>query len=254
MVLPLCMIPYFIVSGNYRQWWPGWNLRLAAERVPLFLHLGLPALAMMCMEWWAYELLAVLAGNLPDGVLAVSSHAVLMNVASTVFTIYTGISVSGNIRVGNCLGANLPKKARLIARLTQAMTLSLSFFFSALILIFRHQIPAIVLNDPAAIDYAATTLLVMGPYQIIDALNCVMQGIYRGVGWQHRAAKINIWAFYGCALPVAVLLAFYCNLGVMGLWIGFGSGHTLSFTICSLRLYNSSWEEMALEAQARVAH
>jgi MATE family multidrug resistance protein len=254
MVLPLCMIPYFIVSGNYRQWWPGWNLRLASERVPLFLRLGLPALAMMCMEWWAYELLAVLAGNLPDGVMAVSAHAVLMNVAATFATVYTGIAVSGNIRVGNCLGANLPKKARLISRLTQGMVFVLSFFFSALIQIFRHQIPTIVLNDPAAIDYAATTLLVMGPYQIIDALNNVMQGIYRGVGWQNHAAHINIWAFYGCALPLAVLLSFYFNLGVMGLWIGFGAGHALSFAICSKRLHSSSWEEMALEAQARVAH
>ncbi|KAF4323451.1 hypothetical protein JM18_001159 [Phytophthora kernoviae] len=254
MVLPLCLIPYFAVSGNHSRWWSGWQMKEAWALVPLFLRLGIPGLAMMAMEWWAYEVLAVMAGNLPDGVVAVSAHAVLMNVASSIYTVFMGISISSNIRVGNCLGANHPKKARVISRTTLTTVFVLSCFFSGLVYVLRHQIPLIVINDPVAIQRASDALLVMVPYEIIDSLNCVIQGIYKGAGWQNVAAKTNVLAFYVVGIPLGALLAFRCNFGIEGLWIGFGMGITTAFTVCSTNLYHSSWEQMALEARARLAH
>ncbi|CAH0478848.1 unnamed protein product [Peronospora belbahrii] len=254
MVLPLCLIPYFIISRNHIQWWNGWQIKKAYALVPLFLRLGLPGLAMIAMEWWAYELLAVLAGNLPDGVVAVSAHAVLMNVASSIYTVFMGVSVSSNIRVGNCLGANHPKKARVISRTTLSTVFVLSCFFAGLVFLLRHQIPLVVLNDPVAIKRASDALIVMVPYEIIDSLNCVIQGIYKGAGWQDMAAKTNVLAFYVIGIPLGALLSFYFDIGIEGLWIGFGIGITTAFTVCSTNLYYASWEQMAIEARARLAH
>ncbi|KAE8975730.1 hypothetical protein PR003_g26463 [Phytophthora rubi] len=254
MTLPLCLVPYFAVSENHRRWWRGWQMKEAWALVPLCLRLGLPGLAMMAMEWWAYELLAVMAGNLPDGVVAVSAHAVLMNVASSIYTVFMGVSVSSNIRVGNCLGANHPKKARVISRTTQSTVFVLSCFFAGLVYVLRHQIPRLVINDPVAIQRASDALLVMMPYEIIDSLNCVIQGIYKGAGWQDMAAKTNVLAFYVIGIPLGALLSFHFGVGIKGLWIGFGTGIATAFTVCSINLYYASWEQMALEARARLAH
>ncbi|KAK1941064.1 Multidrug and toxin extrusion protein 1 [Phytophthora citrophthora] len=254
MVLPLCLVPYFYWSENHVKWWSGWQWKEAWALVPLFLELGTAGLAMMAMEWWAYEVLAVLAGNLPDGVVAVSAHAVLMQVASSIYTVFMGVSVSSNIRVGNCLGANHPKKARVISRTTLSTVFVLSCFFAVLVYILRHQIPLLVINDPVAIQRASDALLVMVPYEIIDSLNCVIQGIYKGAGWQNMAAKTNVLAFYVIGIPLGALLSFYFEIGIEGLWIGFGMGITTAFTVCSANLYYSSWEQMALEARARLAH
>lgn len=254
IVLPLCLVPYFAFSGNHRRWWTGWQMKEAWALVPLFTRLSVPSLLMMAMEWWAYELLAVMAGNLPDGVVAVSAHAVLMQVASSIYTVFMGVSVSSNIRVGNCLGANHPKKARIISRTTQATVFVLSGFFAALVYLLRHQIPLLVINDPVAIQRASDALLVMVPYEIIDSLNCVIQGIYKGAGWQDMAAKTNVLAFYVIGIPLGALLSFHFGFGIEGLWIGFGSGIATAFTVCSINLYYSSWEQMALEARARLAH
>ncbi|KAF1777413.1 Multi antimicrobial extrusion protein [Phytophthora cactorum] len=254
MAMPLCLIPYFIVSGNHTRWWSGWQMKEAWALVPLFLRLGSAGFLMMAMEWWAYEVLAVLAGNLPDGVVAVSAHAVLMNVASSIYTVFMGVSISSNIRVGNCLGANHPKKARVISRTTLSTVFVLSCFFAGLVYVLRHQIPLIVINDPVAIQRASDALLVMIPYEIIDSLNCVIQGIYKGAGWQEMAAKTNVLAFYVIGIPLGALLSFHFGIGIEGLWIGFGTGIATAFTVCSTNLYYASWEQMALEARARLAH
>ncbi|EEY63398.1 Multidrug/Oligosaccharidyl-lipid/Polysaccharide (MOP) Flippase Superfamily [Phytophthora infestans T30-4] len=232
--MQLCLVPYFIASGNHTRWWTGWKLKEAWALVPLFTRLGLPGLAMMAMEWWAYEVLAVLAGNLPDGVVAVSAHAVLMNVASSIYTVFMGVSVSSNIRVGNCLGANHPKKARVISRTTLSTVFVLSCFFAGLVYLLRHQIPVLVINDPVAIQRASDALL--------------------GAGWQDTAAKTNALAFYVIGIPLGALLSFHFGIGIEGLWIGFGTGIATAFTVCSTNLYYASWEQMALEARARLAH
>ncbi|CAI5731960.1 unnamed protein product [Hyaloperonospora brassicae] len=254
MVLPLCLVPYFVVSRNYRLWWSGWQLKKAWALVPLFMRLGLPGMAMMVLEWWAYELLAVLAGNLPDGVVAVSTHAVLMNVASMIYMVFMGISISSNIRVGNCLGANCPKKARVISYITLSTVSVLSCFFALLLYVLRHQIPLIVINDPVAVQRASNALLVLIPYVFVDSLNCAIQGIYKGAGWQNMAAKTNAVAFYGIGIPLGAVLSFHYGVGIEGLWIGFGVGVATALTVCSINLYYASWEQMALEARARLAH
>ncbi|KAH7491238.1 Protein DETOXIFICATION 15 [Phytophthora ramorum] len=117
-----------------------------------------------------------------------------------------------------------------------------------------YPIPLLVINDPVAIQRASDALLVMVPYEIIDSLNCVIQGIYKGAGWQDMAAKTNVLAFYVIGIPFGALLSFHFGFGIEGLWIGFGVGIATAFTVCSTNLYYSSWEQMALEARARLAH
>ncbi|GAB9466215.1 hypothetical protein Gpo141_00003593 [Globisporangium polare] len=254
VTLPVLLVPYFLISPTYQQWWPGWNLKEAWGHVGIFLRLGVPGLLMMAMEWWAYECLGVMAGNLPDGVVSVSAHAVLMNVASSLYMFYLGIAVSGNIRVGNSLGANLPKKAQLISRITMALAFGLSFFLATLVYVYRFEIPTLLMSDPAAIQRAADCLLVMVPYEIVDAVNCVTQGIFRGTGRQNMAAKTNLFAFYVIGVPLGGVLAFKFHFGVEGLWIGFMSGIFTAFSTCTAILYFSSWQQMAKEAQERTTH
>jgi MATE family multidrug resistance protein len=206
------------------------------------------------MEWWAYEILALFAGLLPGSVLAVSAHAVIMNIVSTLYMVYLGMAVSGNILVGNALGANMPKRAQLTSRLTIAMTASVSCAVAALVFVFRFEIPKLLINDPVAVERAATLLLAIVPYEVVDATNCVIQGIYRGTGRQHMAARLNAIAFYVVGIPLAALLAFGCHWDVEGLWIGFAAGMAFSLGTCSYVLYHASWQQMADEAQARTAH
>jgi MATE family multidrug resistance protein len=48
--------------GQPQQTWPGWS-GAAFQRWPEYLSYGIPAAAMICMEWWAYEVVILMAGE-----------------------------------------------------------------------------------------------------------------------------------------------------------------------------------------------
>ena len=54
-----------------------------------YLSISLPATAMICAEWWALEVLAILAGIL--GVVELASQTINFNVISLLFTTSLGV-------------------------------------------------------------------------------------------------------------------------------------------------------------------
>ncbi|KAE8997677.1 hypothetical protein PR003_g8085 [Phytophthora rubi] len=255
MVLPLLLIPYFYYHPHHlTQWWRGWNMTEAFAHVGLFLRLGVPGMLMMTMEWWAFELLTLMAGILPNAVVSVSAHAVLVNINNTIYMTFAGLAVASNIRVGNCLGANAPKQAKLACTVSLLLTLGISSTFSITLYVLRGSIPSLFLNDRQGIARAASVLAVWAPLEVLDGLNAVIQGIFRGVGKQKVAATVNAVAYYIFGIPVAGLLGFHFGLGVEGLWLGFGFG---IFVAASLQFYmlfeRWTWAKLADEAQKRTA-
>ncbi|KAE8888629.1 hypothetical protein PF005_g18490 [Phytophthora fragariae] len=255
MVLPLLLIPYFYYHPHHlTQWWRGWNMTEAFAHVGLFLRLGVPGMLMMTMEWWAFELLTLMAGILPNAVVSVSAHAVLVNINNTIYMTFAGLAVASNIRVGNCLGANAPKQAKLACTVSLLLTLGISSTFSITLYVLRGSIPSLFLNDRQGIARAASVLAVWAPLEVLDGLNAVIQGISRGVGKQKVAATVNAVAYYIFGIPVAGLLGFHFGLGVEGLWLGFGFG---IFVAASLQFYmlfeRWTWTKLADEAQKRTA-
>ena len=67
---------------------------------------------MMCFEWWAFELIALLSGWLPNAVASIGANAVVGNISAVIYMIYLGLSVSGNVRIGNALGAGDASRAK----------------------------------------------------------------------------------------------------------------------------------------------
>jgi MATE family multidrug resistance protein len=98
---------------------------------------------------------------------------------------------------------------------------------------------------------ASLTLLVLVPFEVLDATNCVIQGIFRGAGLQNIAARINAVSFYVIGLPIGAFFAFVLQWGVEGLWIGFASGILTALVSAMVFLYHSSWQVLAENAQKR---
>ncbi|KAG6961529.1 hypothetical protein JG687_00007657 [Phytophthora cactorum] len=232
ITLALLLVPYFMWQPQHlRQWWGhGWNIKAAVSYVNLFVQIGCPGMVMLAVEVWAFEILAILAGILPDSAVALSTHAVLMNVNIILYTAFYGIAVAASIRVGNCLGADQPKKAKMACFLALTITLGVSMV------------------------YGAAIMAMWSPLEIADGLNAVMQGIFRGAGKQKPAAVANVIGYYGGGIPLGAILAFAADMGVEGLWwgIGFGIAATwLSLTFMMLNYWR--WDQLASEARQRTA-
>jgi MATE family multidrug resistance protein len=258
VIMPFLLIGYYAFSSSSSSsfqwdWWPGWQLEEASKYIRPFMSLGIPGMLMMIMEWWAYEIMTLLAGILTKQPISVSAHAVVMNISGFFYMLFYGVCVAGETRIGNCLGANQPKRAKLISQMTLCMVFSLAFCMSLGLVCMRHWIPQWLINDPESIELASHILLFWAPFEIFDGLNCVMQGIFRGAGRQHIAASTNAVAYYLFGMPLGAFLAFKWNMGVTGLWIGFGSGMAIAFVFLTIVLTKSSWRTMAQEAETRAS-
>lgn len=66
------------------------------------LRIALPGAAMLCAEWWAFEILTLLAGLLSTTDLA--SSAITMNVETFAFMFPLTVSIAASTRISNNLG------------------------------------------------------------------------------------------------------------------------------------------------------
>lgn len=114
------LLPYTVYSGLAKSFWTGLHPVEAIRSVPIFLSLGVPGMLQVCFEWWSFEALGLLCGLLPDPVVSIGANAVINNVSAMVYMLYLGISISGNVRIGNALGAGDARKYSFILSLRSA--------------------------------------------------------------------------------------------------------------------------------------
>ncbi|DAZ93022.1 TPA: hypothetical protein N0F65_009657 [Lagenidium giganteum] len=254
VALPACLVPFFCSNPEIvNEWWPGWKLGAAINHIRPFLVLGLPGMLMMLLEWWSFEIMAAFVGLLPDSIVAISVHSVLVNVSTFAFNFFLGISVAGNIRVGNCVGSNQPEHAKMASYLSMALSLGVCLALAIIITLTRSILPHVFINDPTTIALAASALLYLLPFQFMDAWNGVMQGVFRGTGRQMLGAYINFLAYFIVGLPFGIYLAFQCHLGVEGMWLGLTAGISIGCAVSIFKIYNTDWEAMADSARLRTA-
>lgn len=97
---------------------------------------------------------------------------------------------------------------------------------------------------------AAKALLYLILFELCDAVNCVMQGIFRGTGRQTFAAVVNLVCLF-VGLPCRYLLAFPPGFGVEGFWLGLAVGYVCCVFVSLIKVWRTDWDDMAEQAKRR---
>ncbi|CAN4117663.1 unnamed protein product [Withania somnifera] len=184
------------------------------------LKLALPSAGMVCLEYWAFEILVLLAGLMPNSEITTSVVAMCVNTETIAYMISYGLSAAASTRVSNEIGAGNIRKAK------QAMAVTLKLAVVAALIVdmalgFGHNAWANLFSDDAEIihKFASMTPLLLVSF-LFDFIQGILSGVARGCGWQRFAMCINLTTFYIIGMPIGTLLAFKLNKGYKGLWIG----------------------------------
>jgi len=211
-----------------------------------FVALGVPGCAMMCSEWWAFEILTVFASQL--GSVAVSAQSIMLQLCGLAFMLPLGISITTTSMVGNALGADKKRLAIQLSHTSLGIMLALEIcVIGPLILWLGPSFVAAFTEDPEVKILARQTVHLLAFLVVGDGMQGVAGGILRGAGKQLTGALTNLFCYYCLGLPVAWWLCFRMEMGVGGLLLGISLGASVqAFALATVVFVRESWMFVAI--------
>jgi MATE family multidrug resistance protein len=249
--IPVATIGYIYFFEGKDQW-GGWEWKEAFDGPKIWemIKLGVPGVIMIASEWLAFEAVALAAGILGDDVLA--AQTIVLNTCTLLYMVPMGLSVATTTRIGNVLGANLPKLAKKVAYTALIFSVLTATLNSSFILIARRHWGYLFTSDERVVELVANILPLAALYQISDNTGAMGGAAIRGCGLQRWGAYINLSCYYLVGIPLGLLLTFHYDLGLFGLWVGISLGLFLVSTIQLIILFRLNWEKEAIKAIKRV--
>eukprot|EP00602_Paraphysomonas_sp_CaronLab_P007570 CAMPEP_0185022006 /NCGR_PEP_ID=MMETSP1103-20130426/4719_1 /TAXON_ID=36769 /ORGANISM="Paraphysomonas bandaiensis, Strain Caron Lab Isolate" /LENGTH=435 /DNA_ID=CAMNT_0027553859 /DNA_START=221 /DNA_END=1528 /DNA_ORIENTATION=+ len=183
-----------------------------------FASFGLPGCVMICAEWWAFEIITIMASLISSA--AVSALSIAQQIMGIAFMIPMGIGIVASTVVGNALGAGDLALATDLGFLSVQYMAVLSLLICPLILLLGPAFMHLYSADPEVISICNALTVLVALSTLFDGLQGVASGVVRGAGKQRAGAFLNIVAFYVFGIPVAWFLCFKYSMGVRGLMIG----------------------------------
>lgn len=228
--------------------WGGWS-RKCLHNTGTFARLAVLGVVHIGTEWWAFEIVALVAGKL--GTIPLAAQSVIMTTDQVMNTIPFGIGVATSSRVGNLLGARNAKGAARSANVAAWLSMILGAVVLAVLMGVKDFYAKIFNDDQRVVDLTAQVMPFVALFQIADGLNGSCGGALRGQGRQHMGAIVNLVSYYGGALPLGIWLAFN-GWGLEGLWVGQCVALYLVGFIEWAIVAFSNWEEQVEKAFARM--
>uniref|UniRef100_A0A8D3CIN0 Multidrug and toxin extrusion protein n=1 Tax=Scophthalmus maximus TaxID=52904 RepID=A0A8D3CIN0_SCOMX len=227
------LFAYIKWKGLHKATWGGWS-KECLQDWGSYIHLAIPGMVMMCVEWWTYEIGGFLAGLISE--VELGAQSVVYQLANVAYMFPFGFGVAGNVRVGNALGAGETEQAKLSAKMTMICAGELSVCLAILIGGLKDHI-----------SYIFTS-----PY-INHKHFCQASsgGVIRGAGKQKVGAVCNFLAYYGVGFPIGVPLMFAAKLGIKGLWTGLFTCVFLQCTFLIFYLVRMNWNKVTVEVSKR---
>ncbi|EPS63932.1 hypothetical protein M569_10849, partial [Genlisea aurea] len=215
----IMLLGYVIGSNKFKQTWTGFSSE-SLNHVFSNLKLALPSAGMVCLEYWAFELLVLLAGLMPNSEITTSLIAMCVNTEAIAYMVAYGLSAAASTRVSNELGSGNPGRAKEATAVTLKLTLLLALVIVSA-LSFGHDLWAGCFTDsPVIIDAFASMYPLLVISILCDFVQGILSGVTRGCGWQHLAVVINLATYYFVGMPIAAMLGFKLQLHAKGLWMG----------------------------------
>ncbi|KAI4161970.1 MAG: hypothetical protein LQ342_004418 [Letrouitia transgressa] len=208
-----------VAYARYVQGWEAWGgwSRQCLHKLGTFARIAFLGFIHVGTEWWAFEIVALVAGRL--GTIPLAAQSVIMSSDQVMNTIPFGVGIATSARVGNLLGAKNPQGAARAANTAAWLSMILGAVVLAILLGTKDHFAKIFNSDPSVVKLTAEVLPFVALFQVADGLNGSCGGSLRGIGKQHIGAAINIVSYYCIALPLGIYMAFH-GWGLKGLWVG----------------------------------
>ena len=199
-----------------------------------FVSLGVSATVMLCSEWWAYEIMALMAAELGADSLSAESILIQTEYLAFIFPLCIGYAITSV--VGNSLGSGDIALSKLIGKHALYIILVVEVVIGLGVFILSPPWISFIIEDNQVRLIAHNAVPLLSYYAFMDCFQGVASGVLKGAGKQFIGAVLNVISFYVLALPMAAVFGFVFGWGVNGLLMGFCFGTTFQTFILAFIL------------------
>jgi MATE family multidrug resistance protein len=218
-----CFLAYLFHTPIMRSFHPvAWEVRYERLWFRRLLAIGWPVGAQHLLEVGAFSFAALMVGWIHAEAMA--AHQIAITCATTSFMFALGIGMATCIRVGQTHGAGLHRRKRRIGLLSILMAAGIMGAFGILFISARAPIARLFVDAPAVIALATHLLFLAALFQVADGTQVAALSALRGLNDVRVPVLVAGLAYWLIALPAGYLLAFPCQLGAAGIWIGLAGG------------------------------
>lgn len=202
------------------------------------IHTGLPIGGLFAFESGLFATTAFLMGYL--GTIPLAAHHIALQTAAMTFMVPVGISLATTVRVGQMIGQNDPKAARISGLVPIGIGAIFMAIMAVLFWVFPKQIVSLYLDikkpdNSAVVNYAISLLGVAAMFQIFDGIQVIVGGALRGLKDTKIPMFVGIFSYWGVGFVTGCILCFYFQWGGVGLWAGLAIGLAVTATILTWR-------------------
>ncbi|XP_058212490.1 protein DETOXIFICATION 55 [Rhododendron vialii] len=219
------------------------------EEWGMLLRLSIPSCLAVCLEWWWYEFMTLLAGYLDKPQVALATSAIVIQTTSLMYTLPSALSQSVSTRVGNELGAGRPGKASLATMVATGLAILASTLGLLWTTLGREAWGRFFTKDNEVLELTMAVLPIIGLCELANCPQTTCCGVLRGSAKPSVGACINFYSFYLVGMPVAIVLAFVWRLGFLGLCYGLLAAQVACLISMFTVIYKTDWGKESLKAK-----
>lgn len=208
--------------------------------------IGTPIGLTIFLEMAVFSVIGVLIARI--GVAEVAANSIAGNLNWATYVIPAALGNAASIRVGFHVGARDLIAARSTSATVYKFSLIYAVAMSLFLVLARYHLIAIFTTDPVVVDIAATLVLFIAVYQLVDDSNAVTVGALRGYKDTRVPMVFGLIGFWFIAVPLGYLLAEEILLpgvapGVYGYWAAMTLGLAIVAVAMGIRLWFISGNE-----------
>ena len=221
-VMMIALILYIYISKNYKktELFSGYSPP-SAETTKEVFKLRFPIGFGIFIELSMFSGAAIILGILGETVVA--SHSIAINIASLFFMVPLSIGLASATRVGNLIGEQNPRQAKVASYTTIYMCILGALINSLIIIVFRTSLVGIYTTDLLVLDLAVSLLIFAAIFQIPDGIQMGALGGLRGYKDTFIPMILLFISYWIFAMPIGYFLTntgFNKPLGAAGMWYG----------------------------------
>ena len=237
LILLILRSRYVRATGLTRKFdWPQWR------EISSILKIGVPIGLTVFLEMAVFSVVGLSIASL--GVIPLAANSIAGNVNWATYVIPWALGSAASIRVGFYVGARDYAKARYVARTAFIVSIVYALVVSVLLIGGRHLIAALYTTEAAVLELAASLMIFIAIYQIVDDTQATMGGVLRGYKDTRAPMLYSLVGFWFLALPLGASLCFGWfgrePMGVAGYWIGMILGLSVVAVCMGGRLISTS--------------